>query len=638
MNRDTNSDKVFSETTLKVGLWYLLSLVIQITPSSTNILLYINGSIDSSTIKQNVDPYQECDLYLGSFKNFPAFKGQLAKAYLLYRPLSKDELIDLYKFGYKISDKLSPNTEAEELKKILHKEFLLETYASRWSIPFEALSPNKIVTNFLENSLNMHFYTEQMIRLLENFNAQNILTLNAFLEKDLNLKKRTKIIFDHYDWLLAVTSIMASGVVEKDAKLEIERFFQTIRLITNNITIDEIFLLGNTLKCIEHSENNSYTISVYEFLNPFYFIFQDPPNLPKPPDPNEEMEKLKQLPPFEETFHVKKGSSLKTSPNLKEDSKIADEVPEVERGPENDGEIIRSKYDAPLPELKEDWNNGEFEIEITRCCDCSKHFSNRSHNELQFINQFNLIGNEIKNIFPNSIVKGNFEKPQQMGAFDVYIIGVGKEQDMDQNGRYFIYSKALTKQFPSPKIILDKLILLCFTVGDSNLMGQMQKEYMLYHRVSLPKNTGNSHEHPCSLPEGLEKSPKEQIEKPDDLVCINWGCGTEYVRGKPDPHECLHHPGKFDFGSRKGLWREGWTCCRGPWKSPGCTKGFHKPVIKSQQIFYCINHGEINKFTGYPDSFCGQTFKANSKAACEIHTGYFQRGKNQWSCCGGILI
>lgn len=40
----------------------------------------------------------------------------------------------------------------------------------------------------------------------------------------------------------------------------------------------------------------------------------------------------------------------------------------------------------------------------------------------------------------------------------------------------------------------------------------------------------------------------------------------------------------------------------------GCRMGHHKGVPKDAPMKFCINHGDPNPKSIYPDSFCGKTF------------------------------
>lgn len=118
-------------------------------------------------------------------------------------------------------------------------------------------------------------------------------------------------------------------------------------------------------------------------------------------------------------------------------------------------------------------------------------------------------------------------------------------------------------------------------------------------------------------------------------ICLHWGCGATFKEKDNKKNECCYHPGKFEFGSVKGWWPEGWSCCRASWETLGCVKGKHAGVPIDEQVFLCVNHGQVAPDRPYPDSFCGAAFTAKSNHECMIHSGHLRKG-NVWTCCGGI--
>ena len=75
------------------------------------------------------------------------------------------------------------------------------------------------------------------------------------------------------------------------------------------------------------------------------------------------------------------------------------------------------------------------------------------------------------------------------------------------------------------------------------------------------------------------------------------------------------------MGSIHGLWPESWTCCRGSWSDPGCTKGKHRGVVEKKLTHLCLNRGEINPIKGHPDSACGREY-VEGEDECVYHSGY----------------
>ena len=82
--------------------------------------------------------------------------------------------------------------------------------------------------------------------------------------------------------------------------------------------------------------------------------------------------------------------------------------------------------------------------------------------------------------------------------------GVGPPNERDQLGRYFIFSKASAKRFPSPQEITDALVVLSLSYGDSVELESAQTEFYLKHKHTLPRPY-RVHEYPASAP--LEVRP-----------------------------------------------------------------------------------------------------------------------------------
>ena len=171
-------------------------------------------------------------------------------------------------------------------------------------------------------------------------------------------------------------------------------------------------------------------------------------------------------------------------------------------------------------------------------------------------------------------------------------------------------------------------------------MGVDQKISM--GKMSLPQAYKKMHEHPADAPDKIikQKVRKDGIRETGEHKCCNWGCDQSYEPDRNDHKKCLHHPGRFEFGSEQGLWPEGWTCCRKAWDEEGCTYGNHRGYPVGSQLKFCIAHGEPNPKGKYPDSFCGKAFILDGdNEPCGIHPGNFtvknkKSGEGVWSCCG----
>jgi hypothetical protein len=278
---------------------------------------------------------------------------------------------------------------------------------------------------------------------------------------------------------------------------------------------------------------------------------------------------------------------------------------EVEENVEEEEEAV--ELDNSLPDFNDEWNNGDFEVNIIRCTECYKHFDYCRHSEDEYVNAFNELGNDIVDKFPDVSVVGNYEKGSYLGCFDVYLRGVGPINKRDNQGRYFLFRKNVAGRFPKARDIQDSLTMLILLYGDAGKVGAAQKEFKSRYSYLIPKPFAKMHEHPADTPEIIKKQPSltKVVAATTDrvMVCKNWACGQEYNEDKNEKYSCAHHPGVYQFGSRHGLWPESWTCCRAEWEAPGCRRGFHRGVPKENATKLCINHGEPNPDTIYPDSF-----------------------------------
>jgi len=126
------------------------------------------------------------------------------------------------------------------------------------------------------------------------------------------------------------------------------------------------------------------------------------------------------------------------------------------------------------------------------------------------------LGNSIKEVFPNIRILGNPDKIDHLGCFDIYIRGVGPH--LDENGRYYLYSKRVTRKFPLKDEIVDKLVTLSMLYGSSCSMEAAQSQYIRAYTEMLPKQSDMMHDHPTSLTDEAEKEkailnapPKEAV-------------------------------------------------------------------------------------------------------------------------------
>ena len=296
-------------------------------------------------------------------------------------------------------------------------------------------------------------------------------------------------------------------------------------------------------------------------------------------------------------------------------------------------EIVQYSFDPAVPE---GWSNGNFELVINHCYDCDKHQrTTRHHYEFTFVDKFNQIGEAVKNQFPNAVVIGNLDEQEYLSNFDVYLRHTGLP--CDYKGRYVVYCKHDTKQFPSVTDIVDKLICLSIMYGSSMNVEKAQYEDL---KSDIIKSK-ICHEHPVTLSEIAEKIKQKVLTKiPEEKIdpertkffCLNNGCNKEFVQNRNKAHSCHYHPGVYQFGSYNGYWPECWTCCEGKWNSPGCRTGKHNGVILEKRVMLCINHGEPGE-NGHPDSACGKWFTNRSIDGCKFHSGHVEKGV--FTCCQG---
>ena len=115
-------------------------------------------------------------------------------------------------------------------------------------------------------------------------------------------------------------------------------------------------------------------------------------------------------------------------------------------------------------------------------------------------------------MFPNIIIKGNYEKLDHMEGFDVYVRGVGLTQELDPTGRYMLFSKNIEKRFPTSREIVDKVIMLAFTYGDTFKLGSAQKNYLSQNSRNIPRPSGDVSDCPATIPkEGIHKKVEKKV-------------------------------------------------------------------------------------------------------------------------------
>lgn len=105
--------------------------------------------------------------------------------------------------------------------------------------------------------------------------------------------------------------------------------------------------------------------------------------------------------------------------------------------------------------MPDNWAEGKFEVNINHCEGCHHHFSYSWHSEDEYVNMFNDIGDAILTMFPQVNIVGNYELPDHLEEFEVYIRGLGFKKQRDSLDRYFLYRKSQRGRFPEKNEILD---------------------------------------------------------------------------------------------------------------------------------------------------------------------------------------
>lgn len=317
--------------------------------------------------------------------------------------------------------------------------------------------------------------------------------------------------------------------------------------------------------------------------------------------------------------------------------------------------IEKREDEEQLPAPIESWNQAHFQLIINHCAFCLKHQTTTWHEEADFAEKFNELTVKLKETFPNIEIIGNYDEPIQYAGFDVYIRGVGPLNERDNEARFYLFRKEESlREFKENfevrcAQIYQNICLLIAGYGDTIELEKAQEDFFKRFQNFLPKRWEFSHEFPAECPPRAEKIKKlyAGLETGMDMVCKNWGCGKNFKfdenpLSKQD--KCVHHPGRYEFGSIHGLWPESWTCCRGNWTARGCKRSGHKGVPISKDYKLCVNHGPLNpvkkKDQNFrPDSFCGRAYIEGDSSECRFHSGYIIINKitkdENWSCCEG---
>lgn len=749
-NEEGEIKKVISERKLSKHKWHSIVVRFEIDDSGySDASLIVNSYFDSSVVVNDYLPFSFINVTVGKFKSLKSYKGAIAQLFVFFYPLSDNEIREHYKDGL---EELQ-NGNGNFIQKVISKDendFNRQKYATQKHIPDDVLrqtnpEPDLFKTvNSDDEAMNERAEEGMMTETQMDENSNNIAAeeIDYYIFEHPLISDQLVKIANNYNWILSVSSVMATGDITKDGALELSRFMKVLKFlkikIGKNIIleiaqiakaateyIDEqddkvrhpAIMYYNFLKALklaihgdmlDLNDDNFERVSVGDFSDSDDHIEYEPTEpeesekepseqaiavgrhkdsfhsspgkIPKvrrlknddyDESEDEEKEVDKTLPPVlgpeakvpEQAVTVLLDKSVNEEgliKNFAQDEEMnkayqeklaALEEPEVEEPQEEPIEMIEN---TSLPELEDGWHSGEFEVNIIRCSDCYKHFHYCRHSEDEYVNEFNRVGNDISDKFPEATIIGNHEKASYMGCFDIYLRGVGPVDKRDSQGRYFIFRKNVAERFPTAKEVQDSIIMLALLYGSSKKLGQAQNDFKKQYDYLIPKPIAEMHDHPADAPEILMKQPdlknKSKPQQDRLMTCKNWGCGKDYHEDKNEKYSCMHHPGVYQFGSRHGLWPESWTCCRAEWEAMGCRRGYHRGVPKDEFVRLCINHGEPNPDSTYPDSFCGKPFKEPVKKPewqqtqedkdaliqCKIHPGYVKRDKKlgiaEWTC------
>jgi len=749
-NQADEVEKIMAEKKLTSKRWYSVTVKFEFeSQDMCDASIFINANFDGSASVSNYNPFNYVSVSVGRFKKIKSFTGAVAELFVFFYPMTQAQIEEHYSDGLEELER----GDGQFLQKVLEKDeaaFNRQNFATEKKIPDSVLREVEASPTFFKtikeepSNADINDRVEgqdeetQVSRNGEN-NIEAMQNLDLFIFENPLLADQITELANNYEWILTVSSVMATDGINKDGALELTRFMKILKFCKIKLQKSVVWEMANLTKTNteildEYDESNKFKgVLYYYFLKivkeivfsdmishlqdedvenvsvGHYSDSDDHVEEEEPEDEGEEekveSEKAVGVNMRKDSFHSspdkfrklknydgegegdenadKEGESEKPlDPVLPEDHKkllpsktIIDEasvnddglikneqdkdfvVPEPEPEPEEEHEevVIEEVDDSSLPDLDPDWNTGEFSVNIIRCSGCHNHYDYCRHSEDEYINAFNEFGNVITEKFPEAVVIGNHERPTYLGCFDVYVRGVGPMNKRDEQGRYFIFRKKEAGRMPKAREITDLLTILCLLYGNSERLGQAQNDFKRHYGYLVPKPCPEMHENPAEIPSTVKKQPdlKKNVKPSSDriMTCKNWGCGRDYNEEKNEKYSCQHHPGVYQFGSRHGLWPESWTCCRKEWDSMGCRKGFHRGVQKEFFTRLCINHGEPNPSSIYPDSFCGKPYQDGEKKPdwqmtdedkeallqCKIHPGYLKfdkrSGMSEWTCC-----
>lgn len=116
-----------------------------------------------------------------------------------------------------------------------------------------------------------------------------------------------------------------------------------------------------------------------------------------------------------------------------------------------------------------------------------------------------------------------------MEGFDVYIRGVGLTPDLDETGRFVLFSKNQEKRFPTAQEIVDKMIMLVMSYGDSFKLADAQDKFIKDNKSIIPKPYKGMQKGAVAVPEyAVPKTHKKRVR-----VGRRVGSGRDDEEGLP---------------------------------------------------------------------------------------------------------
>lgn len=123
---------------------------------------------------------------------------------------------------------------------------------------------------------------------------------------------------------------------------------------------------------------------------------------------------------------------------------------------------------------------------------------------------------QMKDLFPNIEIIGNYDKPKLFGIFEVYVRGLGPTYEQDEQGRLFLFknhSGGSNERFPRFSNIFDALCVMAMNYGDSVEMEKAQELYFKRFSNIIPPKYKDCHDFPATIPDKIESTAPKKEKK-----------------------------------------------------------------------------------------------------------------------------